>query len=249
MKEFVDNVEVRGRHRVLNQGKVDALAASIKEIGLQTPIHVYVEGDSTILVAGHHRLAAVKRLDHEFIEVRYVELDALDRELWEIDENLIRAELTELERAGHLKRRKEIFDAKGEEKIPTLGGEQTVGFDRDTADKTGMDKSTIRKSRSRAEKIAEDVQEDISGTPIADSGVELDALKKLSHDEQRQAVKMVDDGSAKTIRDAHTFIKGETPEDVDERKRRDAAWSKFTKLTPQDRVWFFDKLKTSGFVK
>ncbi len=59
-----------------------------------------------------------------------IDIDELTNELWKIDKNLIRAELTNLERGEHLKRRREIFDAKGAEKIPTPGGEQTVGFDK-----------------------------------------------------------------------------------------------------------------------
>ena len=33
----------------------------------------------------------------------------IDREIWEIDENLIRADLAELEKAQHLERRRELF--------------------------------------------------------------------------------------------------------------------------------------------
>ena len=58
-------------------------------------------------------------------------VDDLDRQLWEIDENLCRAELTEIARGEHLKRRKEIFDAKGAQKLTTPGGMQEIGFDKD----------------------------------------------------------------------------------------------------------------------
>jgi hypothetical protein len=88
-----------------------------------------------------------------------------------------------MQRAGHLKRRKEIFDLKGGSILPTLGGEQKIGFAADTSKAIGMKKSSINKSIARAEKIPEDIQERISGTEIEDSGVELDAIAKLDHDD------------------------------------------------------------------
>ena len=41
-----------------------------------------------------------------------MDCDEIDRELWHIDENLCRAELTEQERGEHLKRRQELFEAR-----------------------------------------------------------------------------------------------------------------------------------------
>lgn len=134
-----------------------------------------------------HRYHAALKLDWDSIDCVYVDLSDLDRELWEIDENLMRAELTELERGQHLERRKEIFDAKtAAENIPTslsdgraAGPQHQKKFDADTADKTGMEKSTVRKARKRAVKIAPEVQEQIKDMPNADVGVELDALAQL----------------------------------------------------------------------
>ena len=229
-------IEVGYRLRRLDQERVAALVSSIREIGLQTPITVYaVQHDDAFthrLIVGLHRLEAIKALRWNQIDCFVATADEHDRQLIEIDENLIRAELTELERAQHLKRRKEIFDAKGGKKIPTPGGEQTVGFDKDTADKTGMSKRAVNKSRNRAEKIDPEVQEDIKDTPIADKGVELDALADMAPDDQKQAVAMVRSGKAASVREA---VKA-TVREPHKKKRRG-------RNATQERAAYWRKLK------
>lgn len=246
---FPDHIVVRDRIRPLDVSNVDVLAASIKEIGLQNPVHVFVDGDDTVLVAGRHRLAAVQQLGHEWIDVIYVDLDDLDRQLWEIDENLMRAELTELQRAGHLKRRKEIFDLKnlGGRNAPTKKPQHQKAFASETATATGMGKRRINESIARAEKIPEDIQERILGTDIEDSGVELDAIAKLDHDEQIQVMDRVE-MSGESAREAVEFITGVDPVEAASEKRRAAAWKAFVKLTESDRALFFAKLKEAGWL-
>src|SRR5690606_27712287 len=65
-----------------------------------------------VLVAGATRLAAVKMLGWEHVEALEIKGDDLDAELVEIDENLMRAELSPSERAAHLARRKAIYEEK-----------------------------------------------------------------------------------------------------------------------------------------
>ena len=50
------------RRETLDPAKVDALAASILEAGLQTPILVRPDGERFVLVEGLHRLEACKAL-------------------------------------------------------------------------------------------------------------------------------------------------------------------------------------------
>ena len=57
------------------------------------------------------------------------------------------------------------------------------------------------KDKARGERIAEDVQKEIAGTDIEDSGVQLDALAAATHDNQRKAVEAVVLGHAKDVRD------------------------------------------------
>jgi ParB/RepB/Spo0J family partition protein len=71
---------------------------SIKRIGLQTPITVrlYDPADEPILISGRHRLEACKRLNMEFIDCIEFEGSETDARLWEIAENLHRADLSAL---------------------------------------------------------------------------------------------------------------------------------------------------------
>ena len=229
---FIDTIRVSEARRPIDERTVEMLMESIEEVGLLNPIQVYLEGDDVLdnvhLVCGRHRLEAARRLGWGWIRGVEVSGDEIERELIEIDENLIRKDLSELEQSNALKRRKELFDAKGAEKIPTPGGEQTVGFDKDTADKTGMDKSTVRKSRTRAEKIADDVQNRIKDNPeVANKGVELDALASLTHDEQRQAVDRIE-RFGESAREAKDFIRGEEADQIEQETQK--LWKLFIRM-------------------
>ena len=87
-------------------------------------------------------------------------------------------------------RRKEVWERikESDATCTTLTGRGNTAFASETADATGVDKSTINRAVSRAEKIAPDVLAEVSGTEH-DKGVELDALKRLSPEEQRGAMR------------------------------------------------------------
>jgi hypothetical protein len=92
------------RLRVLRPKNVDELAGSIKANGLLQPIVLRPRGTAGYwLVAGHHRLEAARKLKWEAIAaIIFDGMDADEAELAEIDENLIRAELSPIERALHV---------------------------------------------------------------------------------------------------------------------------------------------------
>lgn len=90
----------------VNETAVSGLMASIGKIGLRTPLSVRWDkgnADPTIvLIAGRHRLEACKRLQMPLIDCLVFDGDEADARLWEIAENLHRADLTVLERSEHI---------------------------------------------------------------------------------------------------------------------------------------------------
>ena len=212
---IVSDIRVGEDRRAIDPKRVEALAKSIEDIGLQTPITVWtMDHDGAThsavhLVAGLHRLEAYKKLGLKLIEAFRTSGGELDRDLWQIDENLMRSDLTELERADHLKRRKEIIKAKeklGGRNPPTLTGRGHKGFAADAEHKVGMSKRRINEAIRRAEKITPDAQEAIKDMPAADVGVELDAIADLNSWDQGIAVGLVKSGEAKNFREAKAFL-------------------------------------------
>ena len=63
----VDEIQIRGKRRALNEEKVRAIAASMDLIGLQTPVTVRMQKKQVVLVTGWHRLSAAKRLGWDSI--------------------------------------------------------------------------------------------------------------------------------------------------------------------------------------
>ena len=130
-------------------------------------------------------------------------IDVAGREvdLAEIDENLIRLELTALERAEQLQRRKWIFGQKGGTKCPTPGGEQEVGFAKDTADKVGLTKRHINRDIAIADGIPDQLRNELRDTDQADSREDLAVLARAKKDPaaQRKAVAAVKSGVSVSV--------------------------------------------------
>jgi len=109
----VDFVFVPDRLRPITDAAVEAMAVSLAEVGLLTPItlreveKMVIDGKEVcsvpVLVAGACRLAAAKKLGWERIAAVFIDGDETDFRLLEIAENLHRSELTALERAEHLR--------------------------------------------------------------------------------------------------------------------------------------------------
>jgi ParB/RepB/Spo0J family partition protein len=97
-----NDIIVGERLRPLNAERVAELERSIAAIGLQTPITIRHIDGKPILVAGGHRLKAVRNLGWTEIPVREFDGDDRAARMWEIAENLHRAELTVLERSEQL---------------------------------------------------------------------------------------------------------------------------------------------------
>lgn len=103
------DIFIVGERRPLVEADIDALARSIEAIGLRSPIWIrYVdlldhpeEGElhgAFVLVAGRHRMEAMKRLGREMIDCIVFQGDEVAARKWEIAENLHRSDLTDLQR-------------------------------------------------------------------------------------------------------------------------------------------------------
>lgn len=193
-----ESVLAGGRLRNLDERAVAALMESFKSHGQQSPIIVYGgEDDETVhLGAGGHRLEAAKRLGIKVL-CFHKSGDELDRQLCEIDENLIRADLTPADRALFLARRKEIYlvkhpetahggDRKSSGKICHLKSDDAASFAAATAQATGQKERTIRLDIERGEKISPAALQMLRGTRH-DKGVTLDQLKRLETREAQES--------------------------------------------------------------
>ncbi|POO54273.1 hypothetical protein CPJ18_01855 [Agrobacterium rosae] len=193
-------VDAGNRLRNLDEGTVLALMESFKAYSQQQPIVVYgKETDAVVrLGAGGHRLEACRRLGIKVL-CFHAGGDELDRQLCEIDENLIRADLTPSDKALFLARRKEIYlikhpeTARGAAQANASNAAQGRGgqivrdvktFTAATAQATGQDERTIRRDVERGEKISVAAIQMLRGT-IHDKGVTLDKLKKLETPESQ----------------------------------------------------------------
>lgn len=107
MQVPVGKIQIREGRRSLDAGHVKELADSIQELGLLNPLTI---DRYYVLIAGLHRLEAVKALGWEDVECTVSSLEGLAAELAEIDENIVRSDISTLEYGEILLRRKEIYE-------------------------------------------------------------------------------------------------------------------------------------------
>jgi len=119
----IDDIIINSRKRKLNTYKVKELAESMKIIGQLEPITVT---SGNVLLAGLHRVEAAKILGWDEIKAELFEGNELECELAEIDENLMRNDLTVLEQGEHFARRQELIGYKQGDNRFTIDRGETV---------------------------------------------------------------------------------------------------------------------------
>jgi ParB/RepB/Spo0J family partition protein len=162
----VDDIQIGERHRALSDDAVDRLASSMKDIGLMQPISVRLVEEmevagkmlagAPVLVAGHHRLAAAKRLGWSHIDCVEVDDNSIEAELWEIAENLHRLDLTKEQRDEHIRRYAELLERRFAENPKPQVAAMEIGYGkppprpksiaRQIADETGLSDDTVRRA-------------------------------------------------------------------------------------------------------
>ena len=199
-------IEVLDRCRDLDDAKVAEIAASIEAVGQITPIVVFATelGDRIILVAEWHRLAAIRKLGHDKIDCRVVEGSDVELRLWEIAENLHRAELTIQERAAHVAEWIRLTEAK--DKPPQVGEVSSGGRGNKGGVSAAIKELGISKGAAdraiKIDSIAPEAKEAAKKAGLDDNQSAL--LKIASYADMDQAEAVVDIAKARAARAKET---------------------------------------------
>src|SRR6516165_10184118 len=256
------DIIVGDRLRALDRESVERLKESISRIGLKTPISVRSSAQGWTLVAGHHRLAACIELGINQIPVVVEMSSELEARLWEIAENLHRAELTALERAEHISQWIKLRGERGagtscdqaddkldqvgpvSEVIPARDGRGREGGVRAAARELGISRTGALRAVQRVDRISPAVREVLREIPeIADNGVELDALAALPAEQQAAAVAAVQNGGAPSVRAAiATSAQPTAHETADADNPLDAILEQIRRLGENERESLWDAL-------
>lgn len=212
----IDDIKIPSHRKA--RGSIEELANSIKELGLLNPITITSD---FALVAGYHRYLACKSLGWKEIPTVTIHVDGLRAELAEIDENLIRNELSVIDRGENLVRRKKIYEALyPQTKRGTAGAMSRWGtdataesavasFNKDTATKTGLSERVVRQDIQIANDIAPAVKDIIRDTDLADRKTDLLSISRLSPDRQMQVAQKILSG-VNTVSEARRQVLVET---------------------------------------
>ena len=206
----INDIKINPGRREAAPEAVQRLSESIAEVGMMNPITV--TGDHT-LIAGLHRLEAARKLGWTEVECRISDMDALHTELAEIDENVIRTGLSDLELSELLARRKKIYEtlhpatiarnlpghaSNYESSSDKLTGKEKP-FSQDTAEKMGVSPRTVERHVQIAEHLTPETKEILHGTDRKITKQNLTKLSRLEPNQQAEAAKQLTDGTIKSV--------------------------------------------------
>jgi len=150
----IDKIEIPPSTRPYDAGAVKMLAESISSIGLQSPPTVIQRDGKYRLVAGRHRIEALRTLEHESVFVRLVEFTDIDARLWTISENLHRAELSVTQRSEHIAEFADLVRQRQPGKLaqvaPVSGGRGNEGGERLASRELGLSREDVRRAKTIA---------------------------------------------------------------------------------------------------
>lgn len=248
----LDRIIVRDRLRPRDPTAVANLAVSMAENGQITPVMVRpvrMDGDDVWfeLVVGGHRYDAALLNGWTHIDAMIQELSDAQALMMEIDENLVRRDLTPYERALFINARLSAWaelhperladvnsanlaqlpagavkrgrPAKADKMAEFLGETPaTMGFGEETAADLGISRRTVFNALAVARGLAPAVHAKVSGSPLGKNEGLLRQIAGVSDPaEQLRIVEALTDGRATKFADAQVYATGKTPTKAPER--------------------------------
>ena len=195
----LDRIELGERLRDPYPDDVRAIQASMAQRGLMTPISVRAIEDGRFrIIYGAHRLIAARNLrdagDTSWNEIHafILKCDDYEAKMREIDENLARAELTPYDKSTFMEESLRLWaqrygsswggDRKSSSKTFELDGKvKKPEFFRDTAERLGIDETTVRLAVKRRQKASPELWALLRGRDVTRKGVLLDRLLRAKN--------------------------------------------------------------------
>lgn len=221
-------IDVVDRLRLVDRSYVEMIAASISETYLHQAIAVATtpgSGNRYVLVDGENRLEAFKLLGRATIPARIRNLTEVERRKHEIHANLIRNELTALDRTVFVGELAGIFTAenadarnggdrkskKWREKNQFANLANWSSFSKEAARRTGLSTRSIDRTRELFGKLTPDAVALIRGTKVADNQAQLQALAELEPEHQVTVAGLIAANAAGNVAKAR-IVAGFVPE-------------------------------------
>lgn len=206
----VSSIHVGERQRPIDEEHALAIAASMEERGLINPITVRStpnqNGGKTpfTLVAGGHRLFGAKHLGWEEVDAMMVAADASEAVLIEISENLIRNDLSALDRAQFVSKfRETIEEVHGDihRGRPKKGHDGPIIFlpgrelSERVQERLGISHRTFKRISQIAVHLHPDLRQAVRGTEIENDQSKLIKLAKLDVEAQLKLAAAMREGA------------------------------------------------------
>lgn len=197
----IAQIDATQRLREISEAHAQVIAASMLEHEKRggrrqlQAVELVQRGDGYRLVFGAHRLRAHQINGWDEIDAEIVTATDAELRLREIDENLIRHELTALDRARFLLERKRLYEAMnpaakhgGDRRSDQAANVATWSFSADIAEKTGLSERTVQRACEIANNLAPAAIDRLRDTPLASNQAALEALSKQPHERQLAAL-------------------------------------------------------------
>lgn len=228
----VADIDATDRLREISEAHAQVIAASMREHEAAggrrqlQPVELVQRGEGYRLIIGGHRLRAHQINGWEFIDAEIVSLTDAQLRLREIDENLIRYELTALDRARFLLEKKRIYEALNpaakhgaNQHTRGVANLATPSFGEDVAEKTGFSYRTIARAVALAQCLSPDAVARVRDTPLADNQAALEVLAKQPAARQVAALDLMfaEENPAKSVADAFARLDGKVIKPAEEK--------------------------------
>lgn len=202
----ITRIDTSGRLRPINPTWSRAMSETLEHGEKLPPIEVVERGDGYRLIAGGHRVDAHVIAGRTVIDAEVYSASAFADEaairLREIKENMLRFELTALDRAVHLATWKEIHEAAYQppkrgrkskkidpEKLAQDSAAFSMSFSKAASEALRLSERSIQVAVQIAAGIGLEIRERIAQAPFADIASEL---LQLSHQEEHRQAAIVD---------------------------------------------------------